>query len=165
MSDLNVELVAVDDLQPDPNNARTHGEDNLTAIRGSLELFGQVKPIVATADGVVLAGNATLQVAKEMGWKKVAVVRTPADWSLDRSIAYALADNRTGELAEWNADVLADQLLELDSVGWDLAQLGFPTLMPPVDPEPVPGSLLGPEKLPNVVRCPSCGSEFAKEKK
>lgn len=166
MTDLVAELVPLDSLVPDPDNARKHNDANLSAIKSSLIHFGQVKPIVATADGVVIAGNATLTAARDLGWKKVAVVRTPADWSHDQAMAYALADNRTAELAEWDHEVLATQLVDLDAVGWDLASLGFPALEPPLDPEPVdPGRLLGPEKLAAALRCPSCGHEWTEGKK
>lgn len=133
MTDLVVELVPVESLTPDPENARKHSFRNVEAIKGSLRRFGQRRPLVCHGD-VVIAGNGTLQAAKALGWTQVAVTRTPRDWSLEQARAYALADNRTGELAAWDADLLADQLVELDAQGWDVAELGFMPLTPPVDP-------------------------------
>lgn len=72
-------------------------------------------------------------------------------------MAYALADNRTAELAEWDDRILAEQLLELDANGWDLAALGFPALMPPTDPGPAPVGAIDGERL---LRCPSCGFQW-----
>jgi site-specific DNA-methyltransferase (adenine-specific) len=54
----------------------------------------------------------------------------PQDWTAEQITAYALADNRTAELAEWDSKILADQLLELDAVGWDIAEFGFEQLNP-----------------------------------
>jgi DNA modification methylase len=54
-------------------------------------------------------------------------------WSWEQIRAFALADNRTAELAEWDDKVLADQLLELDANGWELEQLGFENLEPPTN--------------------------------
>lgn len=128
--DLNVVVVPVVDLVPDPENARKHSPRNVDAIAGSLRLFGQRRPLVVHGQ-VVIAGNGTLEAAKSLGWSHVAITRTPAGWSVEQARAYALADNRTAELAEWDDRILADQLVELDAVGWDVSSLGFEALNPP----------------------------------
>ena len=122
---MNIETVAVQDLQQDPNNARKHDTKNLDAIAYSLKTFGQRKPIVVSQDNVVIAGNGTLTAAKQLGWTEITIARVPADWSQDQIKAYALADNRSAELAEWDKDVLANQVFELKVEGWDTEQLGF----------------------------------------
>jgi hypothetical protein len=126
----------VSDLSFDPRNARTHSQKNLDAICASLTKFGQRKPIVITHDNFVLAGNGTLEAAKSLGWDQIDVTVAPADWDLDTARAYALADNRTAELAEWDESVLAQQLLELHDADFDIEALGFE--MPQViEPEPI----------------------------
>jgi DNA modification methylase len=120
-----VESVAVDVLSFDAQNARKHSDKNLGAIQGSLEQFGQRKPIVVTAENVVVAGNGTLQAALNLGWKKIDVVRVPVDWSADQVKAFALADNRTAELAEWDTKELAKQLDDLIDAGFDVSEFGF----------------------------------------
>ena len=140
MNKLRLETVLISSLSLDPTNARRHDSKNLASIEGSLRLFGQRKPIVVTGANVVVAGNGTLEAAKSLGWSEIDVVRIPADWSAEQVKAYALADNRTAELAEWDAKVLADQLIELDAVGWDISEFGFDALEPPVnldDDEPL----------------------------
>lgn len=122
---LKIESVSVEWLSFDPSNARKHSDNNLSAIAESLKQFGQRKPIVVTADNVVVAGNGTLEAARMLGWPKIDVVRAPADWSHDQVKAFALADNRSAELAEWNPEVLSAQLLELDEAGFDVEALGF----------------------------------------
>jgi DNA modification methylase len=126
----------ISDLQLDPNNARLHSKKNLDAIKASLTQFGQRKPIVITSDGFVLAGNGTLEAAKSLGWDHIDVTITPADWDLNTARAYALADNRTAELAEWDENVLAKQLLELLDVDFDIEVLGFELPEPEIEPEP-----------------------------
>lgn len=102
------ETVDVSSLTIDPENVRKHGERNLNAIRESLRRFGQQKPIVVDADGIVIAGNGALEAARELRWKTIRIVRSHLDGS--ERTAYAIADNRTAELAEWEGDDLLDQL-------------------------------------------------------
>lgn len=129
MTDLKMQTVKLSSLTPDPQNARQHDAKNLDAIKRSLDQFGQRKPLVVARanDGslVVIAGNGTLEAAKALGWSDIAVTIVPADWDADKARAFAIADNRTAELANWNDVQLASTLLELDAVGWDLADLGF----------------------------------------
>jgi DNA modification methylase len=130
MNELRIETVAISSLTPDPMNARKHDARNLQAIENSLLKFGQRKPICVTPDSIVVAGNGTLEAAKNLGWTEIVIARTPIGWSWEQIRAFALADNRTAELAEWDDKVLADQLLELDANGWELEELGFENLEP-----------------------------------
>ena len=124
---MNLETVTIESLKLDPNNARKHSKRNLDAIAASLNKFGQRKPIVVH-NGVVIAGNGTLEAAKSLGWKEIAVSVCPADWDADTAKAYALADNRSAELAEWDDKILSTQLLDLDDMGWNIEALGFEPL-------------------------------------
>jgi site-specific DNA-methyltransferase (adenine-specific) len=134
---MKIERIAITKLIPDPTNARTHDEKNLSAIEGSLKEFGQRKPIVITQDNIIAAGNGTVEAAKRLGWTEMDVVRVPADWDADRIKAYALADNQTAELAEWNPEVMAAQLLDLQEAGFDIESFGFELVNPPVDLESI----------------------------
>ena len=122
---LAIETLPISELTPDPNNARRHDAANLLAIAGSLEQFGQRKPIVIDQANVVVAGNGTLDAAKKLGWSTIQAVRVPADWSPTQIKAFALADNRTAELASWDKATLESQLAELDDLGWELKGIGF----------------------------------------
>ena len=101
--------VAIGDLNEDPNNARTHDAENMSAVRKSLAAFGQRLPIVVQKKGMVVrAGNARLAAARELGWQQIAaLVLTEND---TEAIAYALADNRTAELSWFDSDALAKVL-------------------------------------------------------
>jgi len=126
---MKVQSIAVAELVNDPSNVRKHSGKNLDAIKGSLARFGQQKPIVVGPDGVVVAGNGTLEAAKALGWKKIDAVKTGLKGS-DRT-AFAIADNRSSELAEWDDAALAEQLsaLAIDdeellaAAGFDEAEL------------------------------------------
>jgi DNA modification methylase len=149
----------ITDLSQDPANARTHDERNLATITASLRRFGQQKPIVVDTSGVVRAGNGTLAAAKALGWDSVEVVETDLQGS--EATAYAIADNRTAELAGWDDEVLAATLGAiaaddpdlLAAAGYDekeLEQLMAETFgevveddvpEPPADPITKPGDL------------------------
>ena len=131
----NIVMKPIAHLTSDPNNARKHDDRNLKAITDSLTQFGQTKPIVVTADGIVLAGNGTLEAAKRLGWTEIAVSVVSQKWTTDMERAYALADNRSAELAVWDENILATQLVELDAEGWDITTLGFDKIAEPIDPE------------------------------
>ena len=122
---MKLETIKIEKLTPDPNNARTHDDTNLKAIEGSLSQFGQRKPIVIGQDNIIVAGNGTVEAAKRLGWTEIEAVRVPADWNADRIKAFALADNRTAELAAWDTDVLNSQLAELEEAGFSVSEFGF----------------------------------------
>jgi hypothetical protein len=113
----------IEDLVFDPNNVRKHPTKNIEAIKGSLAKFGQQKPIVIDSKNIVIAGNGTLAAAKELGWKEIAAVRTNLD-DLNK-MAFALADNRTSELAEWDIPELNQQLAQLELGDFDIKEIGF----------------------------------------
>ncbi len=111
----------IDGIRFDPKNARAHNDRNLAAIRASLERFGQTKPIVLDQDGVVVAGNGTLKAALSLGWTCIAAVSRT--FTVEERAAYAVADNRTAELATWDEANLAELLGAMPAA--DLAVAGF----------------------------------------
>lgn len=140
--------VPIDDLTPDPANARRHPERNMAAIQASLRAYGQRKPLVVRRSGmVVTAGNGTLAAARALGWTHVAAVVVDDD--AVTATGFALADNRTAELAEWDDAVLAGLLsglaeedVALADLGWDADDMAALTasLGEDADPPEDPGS-------------------------
>jgi len=112
VNDLKVETVKIKDLILDPRNVRTHSDRNLQTIANSLKEFGQRRPLVVW-DDTVIAGNGTMMAAQSLGWNTVQVTRVPAEWTEDQARAYAIADNRTAELADWDGPQLLLALTEL----------------------------------------------------
>lgn len=128
---LQVSVVDVGVLKPDPENSRQHSDKNIDAIARSLQRFGQRKPIVVW-QGFVIAGNGTLEAAKKLGWEKIVVSMTPHNWTHEEARAFSIADNRASELATWDDFALSNQLIELDANGWELIDLGFDSISPSV---------------------------------
>lgn len=139
---MKIESVKLTTLSEDPHNVRLHSKRNMDSIRASLTAFGQQKPLVITQDGTIVAGNGTYAAALSLEWQTIDVVRIPKDWSPEQITSYAIADNRTSELGEWDYGVLLDTLGNLDddlvvAAGWDESGLKF-LLEPPVKEQPQP---------------------------
>ncbi|MCA3009644.1 MAG: ParB N-terminal domain-containing protein [Phycisphaerales bacterium] len=121
-------LRPIAELVADPRNARRHDERNLAAIRASVTAFGQLRPLVVQqSTGHVVAGNGTLEVLRGLGWTHAAV--TVVDLDDARARAFAIADNRTAELASWDVAelqaALSDPELDglLDAVGFSADEI------------------------------------------
>lgn len=132
---MKVRTVPLHELTPDPSNTRLHDDRNLDAIKASLDRFGQVKPIVVTDSNVIVAGNGTYAAALDLGWASLQVV-TIDDADPAALRAYAIADNRTAELAAWDHELLTEQLHELTddllaATGFDLDELPAALGLPP----------------------------------
>lgn len=109
--DLEAFLRPIGEMIEDPDNARIHPENNMDAIRSSLLMLGQYKPIMVWRNqaGVlmVMAGNGTYRSARDMGWTHIAVTEFEGDEI--RARAAAIVDNRTSELSQWHAERLEFQ--------------------------------------------------------
>lgn len=104
--------VPVGDLRPHPRNPR---RGVVSEIRKSLERFGQQRPILALADGTIVAGHHVYYAAQELEWTHIAVVRSDlSDAEID---AYLVADNRTAEIGTNDQTVLAEILREQYEAG------------------------------------------------
>lgn len=131
--------VDIDSLVPDPVNARLHPERNKEAIKESLLTYGQVKPVVVRRETrVIVAGNGTTEVAKELGWKKIAAVFV--DMNEVEAAGFGLADNKTAELAKWDYEIVArlDLLIQeagLPQPGWSTDELEVLRMADWVPPE------------------------------
>ncbi len=117
--------IDIDELHADPANARRHDVKNIAAIKASLAKFGQRSPVVVQRQGMtVRAGNGRLEAARELGWTHIAALVIDEDDVT--ATAFAIADNRTAELAEWDTEALGDLLGGLALQDWDLeTDLGF----------------------------------------
>jgi ParB-like chromosome segregation protein Spo0J len=113
----------VEDLTPWADNPRLNDEA-VGKVRDSIKRFGFASPIVARReDGMVIAGHTRLRAAIELGLDTV-----PVRWmDLDPADArlLALADNKLGEVAEWDDPALARLLQEMAASGQDLDLIGY----------------------------------------
>ena len=110
-------------LTPWDRNPRDN-ERAINKVAASIARFGFGAPIIArAADRVVIAGHTRLLAAKKVGLDKIPV--RFLDLDPDEAAALNLADNKLGEVAEWNNDMLADILQGLEASDVDLDGLGW----------------------------------------
>jgi ParB-like chromosome segregation protein Spo0J len=118
-----VALVPIDTVVPYSRNPRKN-EAAVAKVAASIREFGFRQPIVVDRDLVVVAGHTRLLAARQLGLKRVPVhvarELTPAQVK-----AYRLADNRTADEAEWDAELLKLELGDLKAGGFDLGLTGF----------------------------------------
>ena len=169
-----IKLRPIASLTPHRRNARTHSRKQIQQLARSIKEFGFTNPVLIDAASGILAGHGRVEAAKLLGMTEVPTIELAA-LNDEQRRTYAIADNRLGELAGWDPDLLRLELGEL-SVAFpelDLTVTGFETgeldiilladasgsiasdpradELPDVDPIPVSRSgdlwLLGPHRL------------------
>jgi hypothetical protein len=128
-----VREVPVGELIPDRANVRIRDDRAKATILASLKQFGPARSIVLDGKGIVRAGNGTLEQYAAAGGKDVLIVEPKpgqlvavrrADWSAAEGTQYAIADNRSSELADWDRE-LASVLDALRTDSANLTAIGF----------------------------------------
>lgn len=128
--------VPISDLIPYERNPRKN-DKAVKKVAASLEQFGLVKNSVVVDENMVLiTGHTTLKAMQSLGWTACPAVTQVYGLTEEEKRAYRIADNKLGELAEWDLDLLAGELASLDEVGFDVELTGFDTdalaeLVPP----------------------------------
>ena len=113
------------EIHPYEKNPRFNG-GAVEAVANSIKEFGFQQPIVVDKDLVVVVGHTRLKAAEQLGLTEVPVV-IAENLTPEQVQAYRIADNKTGEIAEWNYDLLPIELRDLQEKDFDLSLLGFDT--------------------------------------
>lgn len=121
------ETMAITELVPDDRNARTRTERGYGTLERSLIEFGGMRSVCIDETNRVLAGNGTVEAAIGIGMERVRVIETDgkeliavrrSGLSKEQKMRYAIADNRTSELAEWDIQTLAEIDLDVGLSGY-----------------------------------------------
>lgn len=119
--DLEIVYKHIDELIPYENNPR-HNDEAVEYVANSIKEFNFKVPIVVDKNGVVVAGHTRLKAAKKLGIERIPCI--VADDLTDEQIAaFRLADNKVGEIAEWDEELLHIELGDIDNI--DMEQFGF----------------------------------------
>ncbi|MGA3205309.1 MAG: ParB/Srx family N-terminal domain-containing protein, partial [Bryobacteraceae bacterium] len=124
---LQIEHWPIDRLVRSDTNPRTHNQEQIGQIAASIHEFGFVNPILVGADGKIIAGEGRYLAAQTLGIRKVPVIKLDQLTPIQRR-ALAIADNQLALNAEWDEQMLRDQLTALRDQKFDLQILGFDDL-------------------------------------
>ena len=130
---MEIKEIAITELKPYENNPRKN-DDAVDAVKKSIETFGFKVPLVIDKNNVIVAGHTRYKAAQSLGLEKVPCI-VADDLSDEQLKAFRLADNKTAELATWDFDKLADELLEISKFdeeifNVDMSNFGFNIDMP-----------------------------------
>lgn len=120
-----VELRSIKDIRPYPHNPRKNAAA-VDAVAASIRAFGFNQPIAVDAEGVIVVGHTRYKAARKLKMDVVPVVVLD-DLTPEQIAAYRLADNKTGDLAEWDDVRLHAELLALPDI--DMALFGFDDIL------------------------------------
>lgn len=121
---IQIEHIPISQLKPNPRNPRVN-DDAVDAVARSIASFGFNSPVITDADLNVAAGHTRIKAAQKLGMTEVPVIRVPGLVGSKFS-GFAIADNRTAEIADWDKDLLAQLVAELNlDIDFNLTDLGF----------------------------------------
>ena len=117
---MNIIELAVKDIIPYERNPRKN-DKAVDAVAESIRQFGFKVPCVVDANHVLITGHTRVKACKKLGIKTVPCV-VADDLTEDQIRAFRLADNNVSELADWDVDLLADELADIEL---DMGDFGF----------------------------------------
>ncbi|HAP3036197.1 TPA: ParB N-terminal domain-containing protein [Enterococcus faecalis] len=120
---MDIKVQKTEDLIPYEKNPR-HNEDAITAVAKSIKKFGFKVPIVVDASNVIVNGHTRLKAAKYLGLKEVPTIIAD-DLTPEQIKAFRLVDNKVGEIATWDEELLNAELDELADLDFDMTEFGF----------------------------------------
>ena len=120
---MQIQNVPITSVKPYEKNPRFN-DDAVDAVAKSIKEFGWQQPIVVDSEMVVIAGHTRLKAAERLGLTEVPVIIAD-NLTPEQVKAYRIADNKTGEIAEWNYDLLPFEIKDLQDANFDLSLLGF----------------------------------------
>jgi hypothetical protein len=120
---MKITMEPITSIRPYPSNPRKNASA-IAKLARILKEVGFRQPIVVDADRVIIAGHTRLEAARRLGMKEVPV-HIAADMSPEQVKAWRIADNRVGQEAEWDTELLKFEIGELVDMDFDTDFLGF----------------------------------------
>lgn len=120
---LKIEYKKIKDLNPYEQNSRIHNEHQISQIAASIKEFGFRNPVIV--DGkTILAGHGRVEAAKELGMDEVPTIDA-SDMTNDQKRAFVIADNKIALNAEWDEQMLLNEIEKLKLNDFDIGVLAF----------------------------------------
>jgi ParB-like chromosome segregation protein Spo0J len=163
---MQIEKRQLSELIPYINNSRKHSDDQVTQIAASIKEFGWTNPILVDGDNGIIAGHGRIMAAKKLNMTEVPVIEL-SHLTKEQRKALIIADNKLALNSDWDSNLLAIELKDLQDLGFDLNLTGFAEneLNNIIETKNFDvGTLEDQGKLdeikPKYVACPDCGHEF-----
>jgi hypothetical protein len=121
---LQVQYRPLADLIPYVRNARTHSDEQVAQLAGSIKEFGWTNPVLVDEAGGVIAGHGRIKAAQRLKMDEVPTI-TIAGLSEAQKRALVIADNKLALNAGWDTDLLKIELGDLSEQGFDIGITGF----------------------------------------
>jgi DNA modification methylase len=121
---MQIEKRQLSELIPYINNSRKHSDDQVTQIAASIKEFGWTNPILVDGDNGIIAGHGRIMAAKKLNMTEVPVIEL-AHLSKEQRKALIIADNKLALNSDWDTNLLAIELKDLQDLGFDLNLTGF----------------------------------------
>jgi site-specific DNA-methyltransferase (adenine-specific) len=115
--------IEIDKIIPYTNNPRNN-KKAIDKVASSIKEFGFKQPLVLDEENVVIVGHTRLEAAKKLGIKEVPCI-IASDLTPAQIKAYRIADNKVGEMAEWDLEKLEIEFEALKEMDFDLELTGF----------------------------------------
>jgi site-specific DNA-methyltransferase (adenine-specific) len=122
---MEITKMKIADVIPYERNPRIN-DGAVEAVAASIKEFGWRAPLVVDENNVIICGHTRLKAAEHLGLDTVPV-HVAKGLTPEQIKAYRIADNKTGEIAEWDFDLLPLELADLQNMDFDLSVLGFDT--------------------------------------
>jgi DNA modification methylase len=119
-----IESWAIERLIPYAKNARLHSEGDIDKLAAAIRKWGWTNPVLVDEEGYLLAGHGRVRAAAKLGLTSIPVI-VARGWSEPEKRAYRLADNQLAARAEWDPDLLRNELQALGFADFDLGLTGF----------------------------------------
>ena len=145
MGKLNVVYKPIGEIKPYEKNPRKNDEA-VRFVKNSIEKFGFRNPIIIDGDGVIVAGHTRYKAAQELGLEEVPTISAD-DLTPEQIKAFRIADNKTAERADWDNELLKEELSDLLD-DFEMTDFGFgdfelTILTGDFDPEPYDEEMAG----------------------
>lgn len=111
-AEMNIVNIKLKDLKPYEKNPRKNDEA-VKPVMESIKQFGFKVPIVVDKNNVIVAGHTRYKASKKLHLEEVPCIIAD-DLTPDQIKAFRLADNKVGEIAQWDLDLLAEELADID---------------------------------------------------
>lgn len=115
----------LEDIKPYEKNPRKN-DGAVDQVAASIKEFGFKVPIIIDKDNIIVAGHTRYKAAKKLGLTEVPCIKAD-DLNEEQIKAFRLADNKVSEAAEWDFDLLSEELADLQAVDFNMEQFGFET--------------------------------------